>query len=43
MPPGNPNGIRIDSKRRRKLHEMKIAAGHAEDEQDSEYTQIMSY
>lgn len=43
VPPGNAKGIRIDSKRRRKLHEMKVAAGHAEDEQDSEYTQIMSY
>ena len=43
MPPGKPNGVRIDSKRRRKLRDMKIAAGHAEDEQDSEYTQIMSY
>ena len=43
VPPGNAKGIRIDSKRRRKLDEMKVAAGHAEDEQDSEYTQIMSY
>jgi len=43
LPPGNAKGIRIDSKRRKKLHEMKIAAGHAEDEHDSEYTQIMSY
>lgn len=43
VPPGNGKGIFIDSKRRRKLREMKIAAGHAEDEQDSEYTQIMSY
>ena len=43
LPPGNAKGIRIDSKRRRKLHEMKVAAGHAEDEHDSEYTQIMSY
>lgn len=42
-PPQNPNGIRIDSKRRRKLRQMKIASGHAEDEHDSEYTQIMSY
>lgn len=41
--PGNSRGIFIDSKRRRKLREMKIAAGHAEDDQDSEYTQIMSY
>lgn len=43
VPPGNGKGIFIDSKRRRKLREMKLAAGHAEDEQDSEYTQIMSY
>lgn len=43
LPPGNAKGIRIDSKRRRKLHEMKVAAGHAENEHDSEYTQIMSY
>jgi len=43
MPPGYPNGIRISSKRRRKLHEMKVAADHAADEQDSEYRQIMFY
>lgn len=42
-PPGNPNGIRIDSRRRRKLREMKIAAGHAADERDSEYSQSPSY
>ena len=34
LPPSNPLGIRVDSKRRRKLMERRMAAGHKLDDQE---------
>ena len=42
-PPGNPAGIRIDSKRRRRLMEKRMAMGHKADdhEEQTQYQQSM--
>ena len=42
-PPGNPAGIRIDSKRRRRLAEKRMAMGHKADdhEEQTQYQQSM--
>lgn len=42
-PPGNQSGIRIDSKRRRRLQEKRIALGHKADdhEEQAQYQQSM--
>lgn len=34
LPPFNPMGIRVDSKRRRKLMERRMAAGHKLDDHE---------
>ena len=34
QPPSNPGGIRIDSKRRRRLQEKRIALGHKQDDHE---------
>ena len=43
VPPGNPAGIRIDSKRRRRLMEKRMAMGHKADdhEEQMQYQQSM--
>ena len=43
IPPGNPAGIRIDSKRRRRLMEKRMAMGHKADdhEEQTQYQQSM--
>ena len=43
VPPGNPAGIRIDSKRRRRLMEKRMAMGHRADdhEEQTQYQQSM--
>ena len=43
VPPGNPAGIRIDSKRRRRLIEKRMAMGHKADdhEEQTQYQQSM--
>ncbi len=43
VPPGNPAGIRIDSKRRRRLMEKRMAMGHKADdhEEQTQYQQSM--
>lgn len=43
VPPGNPAGIRIDSKRRRRLMEKRVAMGHKADdhEEQTQYQQSM--
>lgn len=43
VPPGNPAGIRIDSKRRRRLMEKRTAMGHKADdhEEQTQYQQSM--
>ena len=42
-PPSNPMGIRIDSKRRKKLMQKRLALGHKQDDHENEvsYTQTM--
>ena len=42
-PPSNPMGIRIDSKRRKKLMQKQLAMGHKQDDHENEvsYTQTM--
>ena len=42
-PPSNPMGIRVDSKRRKKLMQKRLAMGHKQDdhENDVSYTQTM--
>ena len=42
-PPSNPMGIRIDSKRRKKLMQKRLAMGHKQDDHENEvsYTQTM--
>ena len=42
-PPGNPAGIRIDSKRRRRLMEKRMVMGHKADdhEEQTQYQQSM--
>lgn len=43
QPPSNPNGIRIDSKRRRRLQEKRMAMGHKRDDHEEQvgYQQTM--
>lgn len=43
QPPTNPNGIRIDSKRRRRLQEKRMAMGHKRDDHEEQvnYQQFM--
>lgn len=43
QPPTNPNGIRIDSKRRRRLQEKRMAMGHKRDDHEEQvsYQQSM--
>lgn len=43
VPPSNPAGIRIDSKRRRRLMEKRMAMGHKADdhEEQTQYQQSM--
>ena len=43
VPPSNPAGIRIDSKRRRRLMEKRMAMGHRADdhEEQTQYQQSM--
>ncbi len=42
-PPSNPMGIRVDSKRRKKLMQKRLALGHKQDDHENEvsYTQTM--
>ena len=42
-PPSNPMGIRVDSKRRKKLMQKRLAMGHKQDDHENEvsYTQTM--
>ena len=42
-PPSNPMGIRIDSKRRKKLMQKRLAMGHKQDdhEQEQGYGQVI--
>ena len=42
-PPSNPMGIRVDSKRRKKLMQKRMAMGHKQDEQEQEqgYGQVI--
>ena len=42
-PPGNPMGIRVDSKRRKKLMQKRLAMGHKQDdhEQEQGYGQVI--
>lgn len=43
MPPSNPMGIRIDSKRRKKLMQKRLAMGYKQDdhEQEQGYSQTL--
>ena len=43
VPPSNPMGIRIDSKRRKKLMQKRLAMGHKQDdhEQEQDYGQVI--
>ena len=36
LPPSNPMGIRVDSKRRRKLMERRMAMGHKPDDHEEQ-------
>ena len=38
-PPSNPMGIRVDSKRRKKLMQMRLAMGHKQDDLEQNYGQ----
>ena len=42
-PPSNPMGIRVDSKRRKKLMQKRLAMGHKQDdhEQEQSYGQVI--
>ena len=40
-PPSNPMGIRIDSKRRKKLMQMRLAMGHKQDDHEQNYGQTL--
>ena len=40
-PPGNPMGIRIDSKRRKKLMQKRLAMGHKQDDHEQNYGQTL--
>ena len=40
-PPSNPMGIRIDSKRRKKLMQKRLAMGHKRDDHELSYDQTL--
>ena len=40
-PPSNPMGIRIDSKRRKKLRQKRLAMGHKQDDHEQNYGQTL--
>ena len=40
-PPSNPMGIRIDSKRRKKLMQKRLAMGHKQDDHELNYDQTL--
>ena len=40
-PPSNPMGIRIDSKRRKKLMQKRLAMGHKQDDHEQNYGQTL--
>ena len=40
-PPSNPIGIRIDSKRRKKLMQKRLAMGHKQDDHEQNYGQTL--
>ena len=40
-PPSNPMGIRIDSKRRKKLMQKRLALGHKQDDHEQNYGQTL--
>lgn len=40
-PPSNPMGIRIDSKRRKKLMQKRLAMGHKQDDHEQNFGQIL--
>ena len=40
-PPSNPMGIRIDSKRRKKLMQKRLAMGHKQDDYEQNYGQTL--
>ena len=40
-PPSNPMGIRIDSKRRKKLMQKRLAMGHKQDDHEQNYDQTL--
>ena len=40
-PPSNPMGIRIDSKRRKKLMQKRLALGHKQDDHEQNFGQIL--
>ena len=40
-PPSNPRGIRVDSKRRKKLMQKRLAMGHKQDDHEQNYGQTL--
>ena len=40
-PPSNPMGIRMDSKRRKKLMQKRLAMGHKQDDHEQNYGQTL--
>ena len=40
-PPSNPMGIRIDSKRRKKLMQKRLAMGHKQDDHEQNHGQTL--
>ena len=40
-PPSNPMGIRVDSKRRKKLMQKRLAMGHKQDDHEQNYVQTL--
>ena len=40
-PPSNPMGIRVDSKRRKKLMQKRLAMGHKQDDHEQNFGQIL--
>ena len=40
-PPSNPMGIRVDSKRRKKLMQKRLAMGHKQDDHEQNYGQTL--
>ena len=40
-PPSNPMGIRVDSKRRKKLMQKRLAVGHKQDDHEQNFGQIL--